>query len=401
MSIWRKKRSYFIVKCQANLRRRIYSGKSINDRFLENHAATIIQSLVRVYIAKNTLINLRRIRASDIITRTVKNYFQRIQTDHNAMENAALRIQRSVKRQIAKKQFKLLKDVITHATITIQCNWRGYSHRQIKNEFMQLRIVEHQKDQIRLLLTERDYSRGIFRSFKEKLNQNDEPTEGKKRQQCIHEKSLITKIYDDEMNSIELQKLAIRISPRSVSQGWKEQTEKNIAETRNRLTKLKLEYMFEYEKKSRKSESDIEKSLANYNDHNNRVAEINKMVDIHLEQLWKINHLKRHHGQDRRRRQNIADEKRKWAMSFYSPSGKPFKLNTRCIRGTTGSTLNDGLTQTNPSTEFLVKNSPAGDMKSYEKLSNLIESINLRNRQINFQQYMSFLQPINKGFTKW
>ena len=150
VSIWRKKRSYFIVKCQANLRRRIYSGKSINDRFLENHAATIIQSLVRVYIAKNTLINLRRIRASDIITRTVKNYFQRIQTDHNAMENAALRIQRSVKRQIAKKQFKLLKDVITHATITIQCNWRGYSHRQIKNEFMQLRIVEHQKDQIRL-----------------------------------------------------------------------------------------------------------------------------------------------------------------------------------------------------------------------------------------------------------
>ena len=67
VTIWKKKRAYYIVKCQAHLRRRIDSQKWQKKQEKERIKATLIQIIVRKFIASCKFIDLNKNRAATVI----------------------------------------------------------------------------------------------------------------------------------------------------------------------------------------------------------------------------------------------------------------------------------------------------------------------------------------------
>jgi len=211
--------------------------------------------------------------------------------------------------------------------------------------------------------------------------------------------TLEQQIRTEETLLVEQRTLRQDLSPRSVEQGWLEQVERNIANTRESITKAKLELVFGVRRAIREAEVELQKRTDEVNDAREKRNRFAKWKDEELEELWDC---QRQHDKVellKSKRQSIADERRRWAVTWTVPSGKPEKdegalaeQRKRRVEQSVGAFCGGTV-------DLLAANKPrTGDQdqpqNACQLLQSLVERVKLRSHQNEALAFDALLDPI-------
>ena len=315
LKIWIKKRAHFIIVCQAHLRRRIAYRRWAEIRKIEYHSARCIQCLIRKFLAKCEALLLRQVRAINMILSCYHDYkaLKHHKKKHKNMY--AIKIQTFIRVHISKRIFEKVKNEKVGAAKHIQRSWRGYLARKLSSNLLHERYINSCQSRIKIFSSDVDYYNSLLKSL-ERSNVDN-------RNNLFEEMTEFeSSIRRNEVKLEELQKSLAKLTPKSVHQGWKEQLENDFKLERTMLTKQKVHFMFKIQKKVLEREMRVERDskLKNF---------CREMVDSSLQwksdltsQLYEESQENQKVEKDRRQREAIAKEKRKWTLAHSKVSGK-------------------------------------------------------------------------------
>ncbi len=323
LRVWKRKRDYFIVRCQAHLRQRITNRRWIERRKVEYDQATCIQAIMRMYLAKCELALCKRNRSADKIIAHYRGY--RGRNLYKIMRHSyyAKKIQATVRAFLTKKYFERIKEEKFSSARDIQRCWRGLLSRKLRSSLLHERYTDSCQSQSKKFMTEVEYFTGKLEYL-----ENHDP-ENVSFHSLINEKAVESEssIIESEMKLDEQQKMLAQLTPRSVQQGWKEQMEKSVLLERAILTRNKMNNVFVVRKKV------VKEKLVSINRKKARDELIGKIASLKqwnsdltlsLQQDTQLRNLVQC---KREKRQRIADEKRKWKVQHKHRSGKPYKMH--------------------------------------------------------------------------
>ena len=138
----------------------------------------------------------------------------------------------------------------TKSAIFIQSCWRRFVAQEQKGDIVYQQAVDKQCNNIRIIASENRY-------WKQKLEELIKPSKLQHKQDREAQKANLEKqrcgkyeqIHALEVHYRDQLQLQQQITPRSIAGGWEEQVQINLKDTRERITKVKLDLFFNVEKK--------------------------------------------------------------------------------------------------------------------------------------------------------
>ena len=116
------------------------------------------------------------------------------------------------------------------------------------------------------------------------------------------------------------------LSPQAIREGWDMELDKGIDKYRNSVTNGKLELLFGSSKRLLEIGDTIQKGGESLKHAHMQIHNFSTWRKEELKQLWRRQQEQHREYEKRASKIQIADERRKWAISFYRPSGKPDKM---------------------------------------------------------------------------
>ena len=318
LRVWKRKRVYYIVRCQAHLRRRITHKRWTTRKEIEYLRARSIQNLVRIYLAKCNLILMERIHLVNIIAAHYHGCKARQMYTLMRKGHYVIKIQAFFRVCLCTRAYeKLSKDKYCAAREIQRC-WRGYLSKQLSSTLLRDRYIDSCQTQIQMFMSEADYYTSSHTNLERHVSDaSNQPTTQKKDYDSI--------IRENEIKIDDLQRTLSQLSPRLVQQGWKEQMERSIRFERATLTKNKMNTMFQTLRMTMVDEMNFDK-------HEKKRIELSKKVESIQQRknelalfLLKDSQSFQRKESKRKQKQAIADEKRRWAVKHKVENGKPFK----------------------------------------------------------------------------
>jgi len=196
---------------------------------------------------------------------------------------------------------------------------------------------------------------------------------------------------------MELVRQRDAVSPRAIEQGWVEELNTNIRDHRNWITKYKLEALFDTGLEQRGVEEEFNRRMLEINLAKSKQKFFAKWREEELEQIWARQQQLVYEMEDTWNRQKIADEKRKWQVKFFKPSGKPDKLRRpgrpweeKAYAGAEKSTFCGG------TANLFAYNNDAEKLRvgSNESVARLMQKLQLQSYHNQVQQYEALLKPL-------
>ena len=217
---------------------------------LEHDSAIICQSTIRMFFAKRVAHLLRLQQSWEINQQRWRAISTRLAWADLRINFYARQIQSVVRRKLAKRRVSAMFAVHTKSAILIQSVWRRYISQQQKDEIMYQQNVDHRSDKIRLLMTEHKY-------WKQRLEELTKPSKLQVKQGLDDQKEVLEKARSDKYEQIHALECHYRdqlqvqqqITPRAIAGGWEEQVKVNLKDTRERITRAKLDLFFDIEMK--------------------------------------------------------------------------------------------------------------------------------------------------------
>mmetsp|Transcript_35516 Transcript_35516/g.51887 ORF Transcript_35516/g.51887 Transcript_35516/m.51887 type:complete len:531 (+) Transcript_35516:935-2527(+) len=408
VAVWKVKRAHTIVWCQACIRRRLTGKKWRLQCETEKIAATQCQSLIRRFLAKCFAYRSRRIAASSRIQKSWRISKSRMICKIQREDVNATIIQCFGRKEIlTKSRYKNIREDKHDAARRIASCWRGHCSRLVRDELLHKRDIKQRSNQVRILTSEHQHWNDQIALLQRRIEKSKPIHSAVK---SIHEirndmAKLQAKIIENENNLVEQSRIHERMSPRSVEQGWQAQVEKNIDSARQAITKTKIDFLFNTKQKLRGLEENFEKSIEEMDRLKAKNGWYLKWRQEELERLWECQ--RRHHYKEKqkRQRQSIADERRKWEKIITRPSGKPEKLRRR-------KSEQQRLSPTSQNTYSTVSNIPfcsgAVDLLAFDpninsqdtKADRLVRMGEYCSYQNQLQLYESLFEPIAKIMQK-
>jgi len=204
-------------------------------------------------------------------------------------------------------------------------------------------------------------------------------------------------VEEQEFNYVELIRQRDQVSPRAIEQGWVEELNKNIRDHRNWITKYKLECLFDTGLEQRGVEEEFDRRMALINLAEKRQGLNSKWREEELEQIWKRQQRLVYEMQDTWKRQKIADERRRWQVKIFKPSGKPDKLrrpgrpwDSLAFAGADRNTFTGG------AANLFAYNNDHDKLRvgSNESIDRLMQKLQLQSYHNQVQQYEALLKPL-------
>ncbi len=319
---WKKKRDYYVLRCQARIRQITASRWWKKTLAMECTCAIIIQKTIRLFLAKCQLLDLRRNMAAHVIQSTFRAWVSRRKHRRRVEGIAATDIQRMARGVISRTFVHVLSVDMNMASLDIQKFWRGHLARRRRTMILRDRFATHCIHTIFLINAEINH----YEYELEKLDK-DWYTTLQTEEENLHTlrqslEETISNLVTSEENTRELFSAKAQMTPMSVSDGWEEEVDNSLKHERSTMTKMKLDAILnlkrkmarqtqqrkEYERKKMELERTIEelKTRRTFLRNNHKVGDSERKLN-------------------RERRARAADEKRKWKVQHRTPSGKPLK----------------------------------------------------------------------------
>ena len=390
------------LRCQRQYRCRKAWRRWRYNQQVERQAAAKCQSIARAWFAKRIAKEMRRQDAATKIQATWRGYQGRRLRVHLWLFKNATIIQCCRRTQLAKNIVAQIHQSKAAAATHIERWWRGHSARMRRDEILYRRTVESRSNQVRVLSSEEQFWSDHLAELEKRMASDECVEQWQKALAELPTKAtaLERQIQTDETLLIEQRSLRQNLTPRSVEQGWLEQVERNITNTRESITKSKLELVFGVRRTIRQAEADLQQRTDEVSSARETRDRYAKWKDEELEELWDCQ--RQHDSAElaKSKLQAIADERRQWAVAFTVPSGKPEKdegalaeKRKRWVEQSPG-TFCGG-------TVDLLVNSRTADIEGqsqeqYQILQNLVERIKLRSHENEALQFDTLLDPILK-----
>ena len=321
---WKRKKTLYAIRCQAHLRRRLDSKRWAKVRNLEYACALSIQSSIRSFLSKCLLRKLLKDRAASIIQMFYRTLKTKSRVLHHKLYKDATVIQSHIRLFICKQRFSILS-VKKHAAAEIisRC-WRGHEARRTRTKLLRERNLERKENFMRTLLADERY---FLASASLSSNHSDSPEEsGKGYSSLMSElERLESDLSVTETQSAELKKSLAQMTPRSVEQGWEEQTKRGIKNMRNTTTKLKHDIIFNVKRNIKQKEMQDRREKEEMAQLNSFRALTKDWLEEMIKEVWAGKRIHARRTYQRTSRQAIADEKRRWKVDLKTASGKPLK----------------------------------------------------------------------------
>jgi hypothetical protein len=242
VATWFNRRNQLIVNWQCRIRK-WRSNKYVRPVLEKERLAAIC--IQRIVLGKLGRLRWKRIQMNFAATRIQaiwRGVIARAEADRIWLHRVVIPIQKTVRRRVAQSKYGNIKQEKTIAVRKIQRCFRNWRARKFLGTFLHLREEEYRDTQLGILTAEEEW-------IEEQIVKNEARIEKKQFKEKVAEimQSLNSK-YEDihfmENDLIELKRQKEILSPRAIQQGWLQQLEKNISQTRTDLTKLKLNTIF-------------------------------------------------------------------------------------------------------------------------------------------------------------
>jgi hypothetical protein len=252
-----------------------------------------------------------------------RGVISRIHSDLLFLSRKATVIQRFVRAFLARKDVRIIASHRNGAARSIQQAWRGWISKKQAQALLFQRETEYREDWMAMLTAEEQWTRDEINRRKTALaKSNLENTVQDKRAELVTQYKEIAALEHDYLR---LRHQIHKVTWVDLHLGWQKNLHGEFTRKREEITKAKLDAIFKTTLATRKAEEELQAKLEFIE---------NAEAQLSAVQVWRVQELhsfiKRRSDRDNRnsskqKRQAVADERRKWKVHFYTPSGKPRK----------------------------------------------------------------------------
>jgi hypothetical protein len=396
---WFYTRNTTVTDVQAQIRKVLSNKKLRPIQAKEWRAAIIIQKYVRRRQAKHRYKEILGHVCAIRIQIMWRGIVARTKADKMWLERVVIPIQRHGRSIISRKTIKIMKKDNYLCASIIQRAWRRFDAIRKMSERLHQRDMAYVNDTINILASEEEYAQSKLERMTDRMLKNDFR---KKAHETLDE---LHKSYDDirqkENNYIEMMRQRETLSPRALQQGWIQELDKQVFNLRNEITDMKFKCLFHDAMAVYNVDHHLEEKIREIEDMSlirNKAAESREReLDIRREkESWKEIIDKR-----KQKRQAIGDEKRKWAIRFYTSDGKPDKKRRpgkRWDKEVYAGPDKAIYSSTNVDLFAFDKNNGVTKLGSKESLDGVLESMTLQTYLEQMNHYENLLNPVYKIF---
>ena len=115
------------------------------------------------------------------------------------------------------------------------------------------------------------------------------------------------------------------VSPRAIRQGFTDALDDNVHDWRKRVTRAKVECLFEAELTLRQTEEARKREMDKQEKIEVRFQQVQEQRQWALTSLWRRNSERKWQEETREKQVRVASQKRKWRINFFTKTGKPDK----------------------------------------------------------------------------
>mmetsp|Transcript_5681 Transcript_5681/g.16424 ORF Transcript_5681/g.16424 Transcript_5681/m.16424 type:complete len:768 (-) Transcript_5681:34-2337(-) len=333
-----------IIFCQRRVRKKNAMRRWRWNGAVERRASIKCQSGARVFLSKVDATRRRRAWAATVVQSHWRGAVARQLRVHLWRTKNATLLQTRMRMVVSSSAMNALRRSKHGAALRIERCWRGYRSRKIRDEMLHDRDVETREDQVRMLGSERTYWSDRAGTLEARLARNSSGSDdggGAQVSQWREDieslpsriRQLDKHIEEGEVTIAEQCRLRMRMSPRSVEQGWRDQIDINVVNTRRDLTEAKLEVVFGARRRLREGEEGLRRKAEEIVEARDCARWWGQWYDEEMEDLWDCQ--RKHHLRDKdlELRRKVADVRRRWKIPYRVPSGKPDKARLRRERG--------------------------------------------------------------------
>lgn len=304
----------------------IASCRRLKQIKLEHNAALVCQSTVRMYFAKRLLLSMKLQYSWEVNQTRWKMLSLRLTFADMRINFYARQIQCIVRQRLAQKRVASMYKEHSKAALRIQCCWRRFDAQLRIRDILYERSIEQLCNKIRIITSEHNYWTQKVEELKTpaklqvkadiELEQAELLEQRRQKYKEIH---ALETHFEDQFDLLQ------QISPHEVEGGWEEQVKLNLADTRERITKAKLDLLFGIQVKLKSVEKRLDVILSNEKDAADCMNHWGTWRQAEQDALWNVQRQHDDEVAEKEKRKSIIDEQMRWAVNFFVPSGKPDK----------------------------------------------------------------------------
>jgi IQ calmodulin-binding motif. len=237
-----KKMDFYVCLTQARLRRRLVTKRWNISLDIMQSSAIFIQRNIRKFLAKCSLQNCAIDNAAIMIQMGYRRSVLRKKCYCRKRCNAAVKIQRVVRRIQARQKVNLFRKELNEASRNIQRCWRGYKARKMRNEVLLHRCLTEFRNRIKVLDSKIDCFENQLEKFLTKSHPGKVQSDFDRSQQNINR--MKTQVESHERSIVELEWSKSLMNPNENDIDWGEEIDERIFQERQMKTSLQLDLMF-------------------------------------------------------------------------------------------------------------------------------------------------------------
>ncbi|KAJ0407196.1 hypothetical protein ATCC90586_005285 [Pythium insidiosum] len=318
--VWHRNRTHRATLIQAALRGYLMRRVIATWKRWESVNATRIQAIVRGHAARRrTQLRQRRIAAVRIQA-LWRGQRMRQRTDLQWLATKAVTLQRLIRGVLTRRRVRRLEALLHTSAMQIQRIFRGVKAREHVERLLRDRETVHRQEVMRVLEVEEEWhrhQRDRLQARLQRLKIFEQLCDLEEQYYRAHER-----INDLEAIYLDMQTQRLRISPRAIEQGWVEEMEGKMRKQRELITHAKMDVIFKLGLTFKRKEEEYLQLLQRIRAMEEKRQRFEIWRDEEFLDYWERECKHQHEIRERERRRRIADEKRKWRISFYHLNGK-------------------------------------------------------------------------------
>ena len=320
---WYLTRRKIVTTWQAHTRKYLSNLHSRAQMSIEKQMAIKIQKTFRGMAGRRKFILKLKTLMATRIQAMWRGVVGRSKADILWLNRAAIPMQKIARKYLAYKGYRGIKDEKNAAALIIQKKFRSWKARCRLGDALVKREMDYRMLYVRMLTSEEEICQEKIAKLAARLNKNNLKLKAETAMRKLL--TLREKIRRKENDLIEIRRQLDLITPRSKQQGWAAELGKNSTQIRDQLTEMKMQYLFNLSEDVSRHEDNLERQV--------REIEIfsiarDKVADWKEQEYEERRHLS-YKGdiskRRRERRQEVADERRRWQVLYFSRDGKPDK----------------------------------------------------------------------------
>ena len=320
---WYQRKTFLVTLSQSIARGALVRKHYRVLKALEYLATVMIQRIGRGWMARRRKERVRRSVGAETIQRVWRGVVSRARADRMWLNKQVILIQRIVRGHLGRQRHVHVVVRVDSAIRLLQRVYRGMLARTIRSKKLWERETSERTALITMLRNEDEYISGLVAEQRKKVAISDYETKARRARQNLDKAR--DNVYGCEFDYLGFVDERRAVSPRAIRQGFTDALDENVEDWRNRVTRAKVECLFEAELELRTVEENKLKQATKLYNIEYRFTCVQEQRQWALTSLWRRNSERKWQEETRAKQVRVASQKRKWRINFFTKTGKPDK----------------------------------------------------------------------------